>query len=49
MKPLTKKTTAMGVAYRPMVRRTGSCFAAGLHDPMADANALNHLEVKKND
>jgi len=37
----------MGMVYRPVVRRPGSCFAAGLRDPMADANTIDRLEVKK--
>ena len=39
----------LGVVYRPLVWWTDSYFTAGLHDPIADANILNHLEVKEND
>jgi hypothetical protein len=39
----------MALVFRTLVRRADSCFTAGLHDPMADANPLNHLEAKKND
>jgi len=39
----------MGVVYQPLVLWIGSGITAGLYDPVADANTLNHLEVKKND
>ena len=39
----------MDLVYRFVVRRTGSRFAAGTHDSMADANILTDMEEKKND
>jgi len=37
----------MALVCRTLVRQSVCCFAAGLHDPMADANTLKHVEVKK--
>ena len=37
----------MGVVYQPLVLWAGGGLTAGLYDPIADANTIDHLEVEK--